>query len=55
MSLLVSLLYNAHRDPTKTSPATPDDFNPYARRAKPTAAPALALSARDYRGLFCVD
>ena len=32
LSCLLALLANAHRDPKKTSPFSPTDFNPYVRK-----------------------
>ena len=32
---LLALLANAHRDPKKTGPFKPDDFNPFAETTEP--------------------
>jgi len=43
---VLAMLFNAHRDPRRTDPASPDDFNPFARRQadenKLTVPPKLA-------------
>ena len=31
-SALLAMIFNAHRDPKKTKPARPDDWNPHARK-----------------------
>jgi hypothetical protein len=31
-SSLLAMLFNAHRDPRRSNPAMPDDYNPHARR-----------------------
>jgi hypothetical protein len=33
-SWILAMMFNQHRDPKKTKPAGPDDFNPYAARKK---------------------
>jgi hypothetical protein len=35
---VLALLANAHRDPKKTRPFQPADFNPHLRRKEPVAA-----------------
>lgn len=35
-SIICTLIANAHRDPKKHRPFTPDDFNPYAERGSKT-------------------
>jgi hypothetical protein len=37
-SAVLALLANAHRDPKKTRPFQPADFNPHLRRKEPVAA-----------------
>jgi len=37
-SVICTLIANAHRDPKKHRPFTPDDFNPYAERGSRRAA-----------------
>jgi hypothetical protein len=32
---MLALLANAHRDPKKTGPFKPDDFNPFANKEEP--------------------
>jgi hypothetical protein len=34
MSIVCCLIANANRDPKKSGPVKPDDFNPYAERRK---------------------
>ena len=41
-SQLLAMLFNAHRDPQKTSPAKPADFHPLLERASPTSQPLPA-------------
>ncbi len=35
-SSLLALIANVHRDPKKTRPFKPDDFNPLTERSQPT-------------------
>jgi hypothetical protein len=35
-SLILALIANCNRDPKKTEPFTPADFNPFIKRPKPT-------------------
>jgi hypothetical protein len=49
-SILMSLAFNASRDPKKTRPLFPKDFNPHWR--KPRAAPAEKISFKELRTIM---
>jgi hypothetical protein len=49
-ALLACLIFNANRDPQKTPPLKPADFNPYAPR--PVAAPAPKVRLRDLKAAY---
>ena len=43
-SALMALLANCHRDPKKTRPFQPSDFNPYHRRRKDASQVKASIS-----------
>lgn len=49
-SILMSLAYNASRDPKKTKPLFPKDFNPHWRKP-PRATPAEKISFKEFRAI----
>ncbi|MBK8915046.1 MAG: hypothetical protein IPM64_10690 [Phycisphaerales bacterium] len=44
MSVLLALLANAHRDPKKTKPLRPRDFDPFAQRIAAERVPRVDIS-----------
>jgi hypothetical protein len=49
---VLALLANVHRDPKKTPPFTPDDWNPHAQKRAAGAAPAERVKLRDVKDLL---
>ncbi|GIW90210.1 MAG: hypothetical protein KatS3mg109_1016 [Pirellulaceae bacterium] len=45
-SCILAMIANVHRDPHKTRPLRPDDFNPYRSKARP--APKVGIEALKY-------
>ena len=46
-SAILAMLANANRDPKKTKPFSPSDFNPWTAKAKPkptSTAPTVTIS-----------
>ncbi len=52
MSVLLALLANCHRDPKRTRPFKPADFDPFGRRAPPVAVGIEVLKEFFTQGTF---